>query len=235
MEIMVTGSDKTRDAVHLSELSKKYNLPILSIHAPTLILMPFVWGRDPEIKLRRTAEFASLLKAETVVVHPPFRWQHEYTNEFLSVVRHASKESGVTIAVENMFPWRIRGKEHAIYRPTWDEITDDADALTFDFSHAALSGIDTLQNFKDLSPKLHHIHLCDGRGVKQNSDEGKTWDEHLAPGQGNQPITEALQYLASTGWDGNIITEVNTRKYRSSARKIEVLKGAADYARGIFA
>lgn len=234
IEIMVTGSARTRDAVHISELSKKYSLPILSIHAPTLILTPFAWGRDPEFKLRRTAEFASLLRAETVVVHPPFRWQGEYTKEFLAVVKHASHESGVAIAVENMFPWRIRGKKHDIYRPTWEEIVVEAEALTFDYSHAALAGIDTLQNFKDHLDKIRHVHLCDGRGLRVRSQKEKSFDEHLAPGEGNQPINETLKLLSESNWDGIIVTEINTRRYRSMAKKIEVLGEAADFARAAF-
>src|SRR6476469_10480108 len=45
VEIMVTNDDGTRDADALLELSERYSLPILSIHAPVLLLTQFVWGR----------------------------------------------------------------------------------------------------------------------------------------------------------------------------------------------
>ena len=74
MEIMVTNDPVTQDPIALRELSEKYSLPILSIHAPTLFLTTFVWGRDPGVKLQRSAELAAAVGAPSVVVHPPFRW-----------------------------------------------------------------------------------------------------------------------------------------------------------------
>ena len=52
MEIMVTNDPVTQDPEALRHLSEKYGLPIISIHAPTLFLTTFVWGRDPAVKLR---------------------------------------------------------------------------------------------------------------------------------------------------------------------------------------
>ena len=40
-------------------------------------------ARDPWGKLQRAEEAAERLGAETVVVHPPFRWQREYAREFV--------------------------------------------------------------------------------------------------------------------------------------------------------
>lgn len=55
IEIMVTQEESTQQAGHLLELSRRYALPILSVHAPVLLLTHFVWGRDPRVKLARTA------------------------------------------------------------------------------------------------------------------------------------------------------------------------------------
>ncbi|MRX45279.1 sugar phosphate isomerase/epimerase family protein [Agromyces kandeliae] len=228
VEIMVTQEATTQDPAALIEMSERYELPILSIHAPVLLLTHFVWGRDPRIKLARTAELAKAVGADSVVVHPPFRWQASYALEFLSIVRTLSEEHGVAIAVENMFPWRAAGRNMKAYAPGWDPRQMDCDAVTLDFSHAALSGTDSMQLATDLGERLRHVHLCDGSGA---IGEGQIFDEHLLPGRGKEPVAEVLRMLADRGWDGAVVAEVNTRKAKTEAERLEMLRETVAFAR----
>jgi sugar phosphate isomerase/epimerase len=228
IEIMVTRDPITQDSAALSALAAKYELPIISIHAPVLLLTHFVWGRDPQIKLQKSAELASALGATSVVVHPPFRWQARYATDFLKIVRDISTETGVEIAVENMFPWKVRGASVEAYAPGPDPRVMDCDAVTLDFSHAALSGFDSLQMAIELGERLRHVHLCDGAG---SMEDGKIFDEHLLPGDGGQPVAEVLSMLAKGNWDGSVVAEVNLHKYKGSAAKLELLKQTVDFAR----
>ncbi|WP_438854900.1 sugar phosphate isomerase/epimerase family protein [Agromyces sp. M3QZ16-3] len=228
VEIMVSQEATTQDPVALNEMSERYGLPILSIHAPVLLLTHFVWGRDPRVKLARTAELAKAVGAGSVVVHPPFRWQASYALEFLSIVRTLSEEHGVEIAVENMFPWRAAGRNMKAYAPGWDPRQMDCDAVTLDFSHAALSGTDSMQLATDLGERLRHVHLCDGSGA---IGEGQIFDEHLLPGKGREPVAEVLRMLADRGWDGSIVAEVNTRKAKTEAERLEMLRETVAFAR----
>ena len=82
VEVMVTTDAKTRSPEKLLELSERYEQPIMAIHAPVVLLTTFVWGRDPFVKLDRSAELAVSVGAPTVVVHPPFRWQGKYARTF---------------------------------------------------------------------------------------------------------------------------------------------------------
>ena len=228
VEVMVTTDPKTRDAALLSRLSDQYDQPILSIHAPVLLLTTFVWGRDPQVKLERTAELAAALGADTAVVHPPFRWQADYARNFERIVRETSDRHGVTVAVENMFPWKIARRSLKAYSPSPDPTMLDVDAMTLDFSHASLSGRDSLELALAMGEKLHHVHLCDGSG---SLDEGKVFDEHLVPGRGTEPVAEVLEYLAKTGWEGTIAAEVMTRKARGMDAKEAVLAETLEFAR----
>ncbi|MGO3885820.1 MAG: sugar phosphate isomerase/epimerase family protein, partial [Mycetocola sp.] len=173
IEVMVTNEDITRDADAITALSKTYNMPVLSVHAPVLLLTHFVWGRDPAVKLERSAELAASIGASTVVVHPPFRWQRGYAQDFLSIVRSLEQESGVAIAVENMFPWAVRGRTMAAYSPGWNPEPMDCDNVTLDFSHASLSGINGLELATALGGRLKHIHLCDGT---RSQEENRVFD-----------------------------------------------------------
>ncbi|PRC62704.1 hypothetical protein C6A85_01665, partial [Mycobacterium sp. ITM-2017-0098] len=62
--------------------SKRYDVPVLSVHAPCLLISQRVWGANPIPKLERSVRAAEQLGAQTVVVHPPFRWQRRYAEGF---------------------------------------------------------------------------------------------------------------------------------------------------------
>lgn len=228
VEVMVTREASTQSAQGLRALSERYGQPILSIHAPVLLLTHFVWGRDPQIKLERSAELAAEVGASTVVVHPPFRWQSTYAESFLDIVRETSTDYGVHIAVENMFPWRVRNSSMQAYAPGPDPRDLDCDAVTLDFSHAALSGHDSLELTHAYGDRLRHVHLCDGSAA---DDDNRVFDEHLLPGEGRQPVAEVLRHLASTGWDGHVVAEVNTRKAKTAVERLDLLKRTLAFAR----
>lgn len=228
VEVMITRDELTQSADALLALSERHGLPILSVHAPVLLLTHFVWGRDPRVKLERSAELAAGLGATTVVVHPPFRWQSGYAEDFLGIVRETAAASGVEVAVENMFPWKVAGRSMAAYSPGWNPLPMDCDAVTLDFSHAALSGADSLELARGLGERLRHVHLCDGSGAL---DDSRVFDEHLLPGRGGQPVAEVLQLLAATGWSGSVIAEVNTRKARGEEERLDLLRETLAFAR----
>nr|RZI34193.1 hypothetical protein BJQ95_03333 [Cryobacterium sp. SO1] len=228
VEIMVTRDEATQDATALVALSERYGLPILSIHAPVLLLTHFVWGRDPRVKLEKSAELAGRVGAGTVVVHPPFRWQAGYAEDFLDIVRELAVSTGLQIAVENMFPWKIGGRGVKAYSPGWDTTLMDCTAVTLDFSHCALSGHDSLAMATALGERLRHVHLCDGSG---SLDEGRVFDEHLVPGQGSEPVAEVLALLAASRWDGAVVAEVNTRAAKTEPERLTMLTDTLAFAR----
>jgi sugar phosphate isomerase/epimerase len=228
MEIMVTNDPVTQDPIALRELSEKYSLPILSIHAPTLFLTTFVWGRDPGVKLQRSAELAAAVGAPSVVVHPPFRWQSDYAENFVRVVAETQASTGVEICVENMFPWKVGGKNLKAYSPSPDPLDMNPDAMTLDFSHASLTGRDSLEYAMAMGDRLRHIHLCDGT---KSVDEGNMFDEHLVPGYGNQPVAETLTWLAENHWSGQVVAEVSLHKIRDEKTKLRMLKETVAFAK----
>jgi sugar phosphate isomerase/epimerase len=228
VEVMVTNDVATQDPRGLLELVDKYQLPVLSIHAPVLLLTHFVWGRDPQIKLEKSAELARAVGAESVVVHPPFRWQASYARDFERIVRQTATTYGVEICVENMFPWKVGGRSLKAYAPSSDPTSMDVDSMTLDFSHASLAGRDSLELAISMGDKLRHVHLCDGSG---SLDEGKIFDEHLLPGRGSEPVAEVLQHLVREGWNGSVVAEINTRKAKTEQERLELLKETVDFAR----
>ncbi|WGW10977.1 sugar phosphate isomerase/epimerase [Saxibacter everestensis] len=223
VEVMVSSNSISQDPKAIRNLCEHYGLPVLSIHAPTLLVMQRVWGKDPWTKIERSSELAAEVGADTVVVHPPFRWQGSYAEGFHEGVRRISKDYGINVAVENMFPWRTGVREVMVYLPDWNPVDEDYDKITVDFSHAATAGSDILGMIDTLGDRLAHIHLADGSGSLK--------DEHLAPGHGNQPCAEALQKLSHSDWTGAVVAEVNTRRCRTIAERDDLLLHTLSFAR----
>ncbi len=225
VEVMVWTDPISQDPYALLRLSQHYQVPILAIHAPCLIITQRVWTSDPWVKLQKAQFAAELLGAQTVVVHPPFRWQREYARGFETGIEQMAAETDVRFAVENMFPLRVRGREVSAYQPTWDVAFDDQTYrdYTLDLSHAAVSQSDALAMLDAMGPRLTHLHVADGTGLSK--------DEHLIPGRGDQPCVEVLERLAGSGYRGHVIVEVNTRRALDRAEREADLAEALAFCR----
>jgi sugar phosphate isomerase/epimerase len=223
VEVMVWTDPVSQDPQALRRLSEHHGLPIVSLHAPTLLITQRVWGTDPWPKLRTSCEVAVAAGAGTVVVHPPFRWQREYARGFAIGVAELEAEYGVRVAVENMYPWRARGRELMAYLPHWDPVGQPYEHVTLDTSHTATAGVDPIEMADALGERLVHLHLADGSGSSK--------DEHLVPGRGNQPCADLLERLAAQGWSGNVVVEVSTRRAASPAEREADLAEALAFAR----
>jgi len=228
VEIMITNDPRTYDARVLDFLSRRFDLPILSIHAPVLLLTQGVFGWDPAHKLWRSAELARALAATTVVVHPPFRWQVGYAGRFADTVNEVADTHGLAVAVENMFGWCASSLSIEAYAPSWNPGVLNVDSLTLDFSHAAMQNVSSLRLAREWGDRLSHVHLCDGTSPRDNFH---LFDEHLVPGRGTQPVAETLELLATNGFSGHVIAEVSTHKATNDDQRVRMVKASLDYAR----
>lgn len=220
VEVMVWTDPVTREAGALAALAALHGIPVLSVHAPTLLVTQRVWGTDPWDKVDRSVELARELGADTVVLHPPFRWQRDYARDFVDGVALREHETGVRLAVENMYPWRVpRQREVEAYLPHWDPVPQPYDHVTLDLSHTATAGSDALGMVRDLGPRLAHLHLADGVGSPR--------DEHLVPGRGMQPCGEVLETLAGQGYAGHVVVEVATRRVGQAQRELDLAESLA--------
>jgi sugar phosphate isomerase/epimerase len=227
LEVMVYTDLVSQSGDALARLVDYHQVPVLAVHAPGLLLTQLVWGREPWSKLVRAKDLAERLGAKTVVVHPPFRWQREYTRGFEQGIQRMSEETDVIFAVENMFPIRAGVSEVSGYTPHWDPTKLDVPNVTLDLSHTAASASDAMAMANALDSRLAHIHLADGTGVSN----GPVPDEHLVPGRGKQPCAELLRGLAATGYHGMVVAEVNTRRAPTKDDRMADLAETLAFAR----
>jgi sugar phosphate isomerase/epimerase len=228
IEVMITNDPETHDPRVLDFLSRRFDLPILSVHAPVLLLTQGVFGFDPSAKLRRSAELATMMGADTVVVHPPFRWQLAYSQIFEDTVNDVADTYQVKVAVENMFGWKASRFVLDAYAPGWNPGALNIPSLTLDFSHAAMQNVSSLLLAKQWGERLSHIHLCDGTSPEENFH---LFDEHLVPGRGSQPVAQTLEMIGLQGFTGHVIAEVSTRNATHDDERIRMVRSTLDYAR----
>jgi sugar phosphate isomerase/epimerase len=229
VEIMVYNDPVSQDATVLSRLRDYHQVPILAVHAPSLLLTQAVWGRDPWEKLRRARDLAERVGAGVVVVHPPFRWQREYARGFEQGLAELAGQTDVIFAVENMYPLRAGGNEMVPYAPHWDPTRLDVPHVTLDLSHTAASGSDALAMAGELivEGRLAHVHLADGTGTPA----GPIPDEHLVPGRGGQPCAELLGLLTASGYPGVVVVEVKTNRAPTVQDRLADLSESLAFAR----
>jgi sugar phosphate isomerase/epimerase len=227
VEVMVYTDLVSQDADALRGLRDYHQVPIVSVHAPSLLLTQRVWGRDPWEKLRRAKDLAERVGARVVVLHPPFRWQREYVRGFEQGLAAMGEETDVIFAVENMYPLRAGGSEMVPYAPHWDPTALHCAHVTLDLSHTAASGSDALAMAAELGGRLAHVHLADGTGTPA----GPFPDEHLVPGRGSQPCAELLGRLATTGYHGVVVVEVKTTRAPTQESRVADLAESLAFAR----
>jgi len=243
VELMVWAESVSQSVEAVAALSSRYGVPVLSVHAPCLLISQRVWGANPIPKLERSVRAAEQLGAQTVVVHPPFRWQRRYAEGFSDQVARLEADSEVLVAVENMFPFRADrffgasgtsiermrkrgggpGPGISAFAPSYDPLDGNHAHYTLDLSHTATAGTDALDMARRMGEGLVHLHLCDGNGAST--------DEHLVPGRGSQPTAEVCQMLAASDFSGHVVLEVTTSAAKTAAEREELLTESLQFAR----
>jgi sugar phosphate isomerase/epimerase len=222
VEVMVGIDAVSQQTTDVLQLMDHHAIPICSIHAPCLLFTQAVWGLEPWGKLQRSAEMAQAVGAEVVVVHPPFRWQREYARDFVNGIAALEESTGIAFAVENMYPWRASRRRLEMYLPGWDPSGETYANTTIDLSHAAIAHDKPIEMAERLGSRLRHIHLTDGSGSPK--------DEHLVPGRGTMGAADFLHHLVDTGFAGEVVLEINTRRCTTREEREADLRASLEFA-----
>jgi sugar phosphate isomerase/epimerase len=204
VEVMVTKDPATQEPSALTALAEEHGLRVEAIHAPFLLISRRVFGTDPVGKIHRSVHLAEEVGASLVVVHPPYRWQADYRAWLTDRLPAFAERTGVSIAVENMFPLRLRG-ERGVRMHADQELDryERFEHVTLDTSHAAVSGLDVVEAARRLNGQLAHVHL--------SNNAGRGWDSHLPVDEGVLPLGALLEGLSADGYRGNVSLELDIR------------------------
>jgi sugar phosphate isomerase/epimerase len=208
VEVMVTNDPATQDANLLREAAEAHDIAVEAIHAPFLLITRRVWGTDPLGKIYRSVQLAEEVGAGIVVVHPPYRWQLRYRSWVTESLAEFSARTGVTVAVENMFPVKLPGERGLTFHSAQEmEELDRNPYMVLDTSHAAVAGIDIVDVYQRYRDKLVHMHL--------SNNAGKGWDSHLPvyAENGVLDVGTFLDTVSTDGFPGSIALELDLRPW----------------------
>jgi sugar phosphate isomerase/epimerase len=208
VEVMVTNDPATQDSNLVREAAEANDIVVEAIHAPFLLITRRVWGTDPLGKIYRSVQLAEEVGAGIVVVHPPYRWQVRYRKWITEQLAEFSARTGVTVAVENMFPVKLPGDRGMSFHSAQEmEELDRNPYMVLDTSHAAVAGLDIVDVYRRYRDKLQHVHL--------SNNAGKGWDSHLPvyAENGVLDIGTFLREVASDGFPGSIALELDLRPW----------------------
>ena len=223
IELMVTRDPRTQEPELPLRLATERGLKIASVHGPFLVITKTVWGTDPLQKIRRGAEFCRAVGADSMIVHPPYLWERDYARWLSEDASGFSSETGVTVAVETMYPKWVAGRRMRAYR--WLEakaLYEACHLVAMDTSHVTVARQDILDVFEILAPKLVHIHLSN------NAGDGR--DGHLELEKGILPLDRLLEELRRTGYAGAVSLELSVSKYLQRPKElVQMLRRSREY------
>jgi len=224
VEVMVTQDPSTQEPHLLRALADEHGLAVEAVHAPFLLVTRRVWGTDPTQKIYRAVHLAEELGAPLVIIHPPYRWQIGFQRWIEGNLADFSSRTGVTVAVENMFPIRLRGDRGVRFHASQGfEGLEGLPYLVLDTSHAAVSNLDIREMYLQYRHQIQHVHL--------SNNAGRGWDSHLpVHHDGVLPLAEFLNDVVSDGFGGTVSIELDLRPWLHDDDAVQgVLVGCREF------
>jgi sugar phosphate isomerase/epimerase len=205
VELMITQDRLSQDPHRMAAVARRYGLPVPAIHGPFLLATWLVYGTDPKGKLDRCVEFAETARVSTIVIHPPYRWQTGYASWLSDRIVEIHEQTGITVAVENMFPVLVNGRRLQFHSGIEPRELRQYPYVTLDLSHLAVSGVDILDAQEELADRVVHVHV--------SNNAGKGRDTHAGLDDGVLPVPAFLEGLAASRFPGAVTLELDVRPW----------------------
>ena len=209
IEVLIDERFDTRQATYLRRLEERYQLPILSVHAPCSPARLPAWPHDYPGSIAAATELAAALDAGIVVAHLPRLRERAYERWLragLAAWQRAHPRP--LVAVENMplkwFRWWPLAPVDA-WRLNRLEEWGDFPHLTLDTTHLGTKGLDPLAVYERVSERVAHVHLSNSRRV------GRRVSEHRRLEDGDLALAAFLGRLAGAGYGGLVVVELDPR------------------------
>jgi len=207
IEVLVDPRFDTRQPAYLRRLVERYNLPILSVHAPFRPRQLTAWPRNQPESIAATIEVAKAVEAEVVIIHLPYWNERAYLHWLRNELEAWQRvPSNPMIAVENMPLKWVRWWPFApleMWRLNQLEDWGSFPHLTLDTTHLGTKGLDLLAIYERVRERVGHVHLSNARR------EGRRVQEHRRLEDGFLPLDTLIHRLAQDGYEGIATVELH--------------------------
>lgn len=207
-------------------LSKRYNVPILSVHQPAWSVAG-MWQDEGAFKFAR--KFNSVFVAHPIVVQPI---NSPKSKAYFKWLTEMGKKYEIEILIENMTNiYQLMPMFHYVSKRHHDSATNLSSfvnvckkyelGFTLDTSHIMEREPQDALGFEEILPYLRNIHLSDFTAKK----------EHLGLGDGDLDYASFLDYLKKIKYSGLINLELcprilNAREkyYKDIAKSVKIVR-----------
>lgn len=204
----------------LIDLSKKFQVPIISFHAP-LFLVPYL----PRIFFKQVLRMSDFFpQVSGCVLHLSSLLEY-YPPQTLKIadLLVLARQQGLTLCFES-------NPCYSFFK-LFPKITYDPDAfgkfclknnlaITFDTSHIASAGVDIVEFYEKYYKNIKIIHLSDYKNGK----------EHLPLGHGSLPLEKLLKIIKEKNMSSQITLELNKFPgVKQKAAKVRIVRESIEY------
>lgn len=194
-------------------LSEKYCLPV-RVYTPEHNAYPFNYMMGDRAQwedciqyLKTAIKASSLLGAEALLLSighsgglPPEEKKTRLLRS-LYVLSEEVQKTGQTLLLENLTPMESDGYTTLEeYNSLFDENLPCIKAMC-DVVVPFVQGVDPVEYYRVLGPKMGHLHLTDSNGVDES---------HIMPGDGIMDLRNILRSFQNAGYNGNVTIELVT-------------------------
>jgi len=198
IEYMLTLRDLMFGPSRILALSKKHNMPIISLHQPLLLLI-----NTPSFLFPRMLETAKLFPDVALINHHVSAFMFTKPSATSALLyKKMFENAGFVVSYESNPAKHMFSTLYA--KPTYDAIAyqtfcnENQLPINLDVCHIASVGYDIVKFFSENYKNIRLIHLSDFKNGIQ----------HLPIGEGELQIKELLQEIKHKKWDGNITFEI---------------------------
>lgn len=215
LEVVVDARWDTRQADYLVELTNRYSLPVVALHAPFDSAALPGWPADPLSRIAATVELAEAVDAQIVVHHLPPRWwirrspgrgsassapapgEDAYRRWMLDGYRTIQAGTTVRLCVENLPAIRVLGRR--LNPALWNTPAEIGrfSSITMDTTHLGTWGFDPLAYYEELADHIAHVHLSNFNGR-----------QHRRPEEGRLALDRLLARMRARGYSGAVTLEL---------------------------
>lgn len=212
------------NTMSILKLSKQFNVPIISIHAP-IYLVPFA----PQMLFKNILKLADYFpSADTYIVHISSLLNYfQHNTKKIKTLNIMAKKKGISICYESnprFFLTKFYPKETYDPGKFGEFCLENELAITLDTSHISSIGGDIIEFYDKYSKNIKVIHLSDF----------KNGLEHLPLGYGLLPIEKLLKRIKKSKLFPKIILEIIRFPGVSKKKdKEKIIKESIGYARAL--
>lgn len=216
LELVLNPEVLARGSGYLRELSRKYRLPVFSLHPP-MIRLPR-WTHDHEL-LPTLSRMGRELDCQFIIIHAPKALNlseglgRQYSEAVEACVERLSG-SAPKLSLENQAVFRATDRQYILSTPTnLRHFADRYDVgLTLDTAHAASFPYDPLEAYEVFRGRLDNIHLSDfrsGLSIPHWFNMHSYFKHHQIPGEGDLPLWELVRRLQADSYQGLVTLEIS--------------------------